>query len=88
MVERLADLLSAYEVGCGYRRNDVLRPRDGADPFTFGVINCEVVVLRQDSLAPHQYHVVGEAENPKTPAGRFIKFRINGHDWQRVGEIA
>ena len=77
-------LLAAYNIGVGYRKGDVLKPRAGASPNTFGVIQDTVVVLEQCPLAPHQYTVIGEGKNPKTPSDRFVKFSIDGHDWERA----
>lgn len=76
-------LLADYKQGLGYREGDILVPRDGANPVTYDVIEKTVVVLSQDSIAPHQYHVVGARLKPKTPSDRFVRFSINGHDWKR-----
>lgn len=74
-------LLKAYEYGLGFRKGDTLKPKDGAKPETYGVIDRTVVVLDQDSLAPHQYTVLGEREKYSQPSERFVKFTINGHNW-------
>lgn len=79
----LKSLLSRYETGCGYRKGHRLVPRDGASPCTFDVAGPEVIVLEQSVLAPHQYTVIGERVNPKSPSDQFVKFSIDGHDWQK-----
>ena len=77
-------LLAAYEIGLGYQKGDVLKPRAGASPSTWGVIQDMVVVLKQNALMPHKYAVIGEREHPETPARRFVNFEINGHDWEKI----
>ena len=80
---RLQSLLDRYRDGVGLRPNDVLQPREGARPCAHGVIDSQVVVLKQSALAPHRYTVVGERENPRSPSERFVKFEIDGHDWEK-----
>lgn len=84
-MRNMTDLLAAYRVGLGFKPKDVLVPKAGSGAYTFGVIEDTVVVLEQGCLAPHEYTVVGELANPSTPAERFVKFTINGHDWEKVG---
>lgn len=79
------EMIAAYWSGLGFRTNDVLKPKGGASPYAFGVVDDTVVVVEQSSLAPHQYTVVGERSEYSQPSERFVKFSINGHDWQRVG---
>ena len=79
-------LLRDYQYGVGFKHGDILKPRDGVRPFpSDDCIDNTVVVLRQSALAPHQYYIVGERPNPRTPADRFLKAKINGHDWQKIG---
>lgn len=78
-------LLRSYKEGVGFRHGDILTPKEGAKPDTFEVIENKVVVLEQNSLAPHMYTVVGEHPNPQTPSDRFVEFEIDGHDWQKIG---
>ena len=80
----LKSLLSDYHAGCGYRKGQYLKPRQGAKVHTYEIKDSVVAVLDQCPLAPHQYTVIGERENPKTPSDRFVKFEINGHDWEPV----
>ena len=82
--ERMKNLLADYDHGCGYKRGDILRPRVGSGAGTFEVKDSMVVVLERNPLAPHQYLVLGERENPRSPSDRFIKFDVNGHDWEKV----
>lgn len=78
-------LLRDYKRGLGYRRGDVLKPREGSSPHTYGVIDDTVVVLSQSALIPINYKVVGEKLNPKEPSDQFTTFEINGHDWHKIG---
>ena len=79
-------LLSNYQYGVGFKHGDILKPRDGVHPFpSEDCVDDTVVVIRQNALAPHQYDVIGERPNPRTPADRFLKADINGYDWQKIG---
>lgn len=80
-----SELLASYKQGLGYKPGDILTPRPRAIPHAFGVIENKVVVLEQSTLAPHKYTVIGEKKDPRTPAARFVKFEIDGHEWQKVG---
>ena len=79
------NLLKDYKHGLGYKPGDLLKPREGSNPHTYGAIDDTVVVLRQSALSPITYKVVGENPNPNKPSDRFINFEINGHDWYKVG---
>jgi hypothetical protein len=80
MIFNAKKLLRNYEYGLGFKKGDVLIPRSGV-LAPFGVIENKVVVLDQSLLIPHQYKVVGEHPNPRSPADRFVTFTINGHEW-------
>jgi hypothetical protein len=85
MFDRLKRLLRDYEDGCGYRKGDVLRPRPGATNHLMSeVVGDEVIVLRQSAAIPHQYDVIGERKSFREPSDRFIRFEINGHDFERA----
>ena len=60
-VTRGQNLLAEYEYGRGFKRGDVLKPREGCNPFRFDAVGDEVVVIRQNCLARHRYNVVGES---------------------------
>ncbi len=79
------NLLKNYKHGLGYKHGDLLRPREGSNPHTNGVIDDTVVVLEQSALCPITYMVIGENPNPRKPSNRFIHLEINGHDWYKVG---
>ena len=74
-------ILKKYKIGCGYKYGDELVPRAGCSPEMYDCVTEPVIVLYQDTLAPHQYTVLSERKNPRTPAHRFVKFTINGHEW-------
>jgi hypothetical protein len=80
----VSDVLSRYRRGLGFRRGDVLAPREGCNPSRYNVADDKVTVLSQSSLAPHSYVVVGENRNPRDPSDELITFEINGHEWQRT----
>lgn len=80
-------LLHEYEAGLGFRRGDVLVPKNGASPISYDVVNDTVVVISHNTLAPHTYLVIGERVNARSPSDKFVKFEINGHDWQRSSGI-
>jgi hypothetical protein len=84
---RLDALIRDYEAGCEFRRGDKLAPRKrpGLEPRTYGVVGNAVVVLSQSALIPHEYTVIGEASSYTERSDRFVKFEINGHDWEKVG---
>ncbi len=76
------NLFDDYKNGVGFREGQKLRPRVGARPATYGVRDDFVYVIQQNPQAPHKYTVVGEAVSYKEPSRRFIKFEIDGHDWE------
>lgn len=81
-----SELVREYRNGLGFKVNDVLRPKAGCDPWRSVIKDDTVVVLEQCSLRPWMYDVIGEAVDPKSPADRFVKLEINGHEWERVGQ--
>lgn len=83
-MNRLKNLLKDYKRGLDFKEGDILIPKQGVKPETFGIIDDTVVVLEQDCLVPHEYLVIGERRNPEKPSDRFVKFTINGHDWELV----
>ena len=84
--DRMKALLQSFKHGSGFKPDDVLTPRQDANPETHDVVDGTVVVLEQSPLNPSDYLVLGERQKPASPAERFVKFHINGHDWQRIGK--
>jgi hypothetical protein len=80
----LLDVLKDYKKGLGFRENDILTPRQGSIPHTYNVRDNQVIVLSQCVLAPHQYTVLGERIGYRAPEDRFVRFDINGHQWEKI----
>ncbi len=81
-----SELLKEYKDGVGFKINDVLKPKEGAERWRISdVVDDKVVVIDQCSIIPHEYTVIGERAKYNSPADRFVKFTINGHDWEKVG---
>ena len=81
----MGDLLKDYEYGCGFKRGEKLRARQGyrcpwADSIEDGVF----VVLKQSALNPSRYTVIGERLSPRDPADRYLKTEISGHNYDRI----
>lgn len=77
-------LIQEYEYGLGYKKGDVLVPRTGCSPHTFDVQDDEVVVIEQNCLIKHEYLVIGKKKDPKNPSDTFVKFSVNGYEWEKA----
>lgn len=80
-------LLEEYKHGLGFKANDILKPRQGCNPMTYGVAEATVVVLGQCPLIPFKYNVIGENPKPRAPSDRHIRFEIDGYEWEKIGHV-
>lgn len=81
------NFLKDYEAGLSYEKGDVVRVKNGAEGITTDyakeIVDGKAVVLSQCPLCPNEYLCVGERRKYSSPSERFMKFEINGHDWER-----
>lgn len=81
-------MLKEYEYGVGFKYGDILKLRPGKY-CSWEIVDDIVVVLQQNILNPSKYLVLAEP-TPKNQNlachGKYMKFDINGHDWEKTGE--